>query len=406
LWREERIFRKHVPRRVPGDAATFLPSVNHAVYRAADARDSSCNAVDDIRELPFSITVPWLPAPRSANCNLDKREEPGAGATAAHKEHQAQSGAEYENWLGWLALRATRCGRWRFFAPEQRSAAATLRAGKVASDFAGIQRKATTEASNNGKSFSSWSRTGRSELLTLSRPLLQQADVVLSRFRSLAGSFATCFPTAELVTLKARRLECSTQDEINSLLVAYAVATNRSFKNGEAGIRCFSDAPPGNRSAPPREVFFEVVPASRRPLCRAAAGFFLSRSPRCIAVLFTTFSRGASVKSCWARSTSDTTLAIYMPGVDYVRSCCPLVDAGLDPEIPCAIISHANAARTTDLLDQHRCALQRTEIAGARRCDVGKVATQAVQEIGEPSCGGQFSESDNLNIPVHSWVKN
>jgi len=37
---------------------------------------------------------------------------------------------------------------------------------------------------------------------------------------------------------------------------------------------------------------------------------------------------------------------------------------------------------------------------------VGKVATQAVQEIGERAAAGQLRESDNLNIPVHSWVKN
>jgi len=84
-------------------------------------------------------------------------------------------------------------------------------------------RKPQRKALNNGESFSSWSRTGHPELLTRRPRASWNKRTLCCSIRSLARNFATGSPTAELVDVgKDAPLELLTQDEINSLLVAYA----------------------------------------------------------------------------------------------------------------------------------------------------------------------------------------
>ncbi len=92
-------------------AATSVPSVNQAVYRAADAQGLLCNAVDDVENCHFYygavVQRGDLQIAISTNGNSP------ALAQRLRKELQAQFGTEYENWLEWLgaardALRSSR----------------------------------------------------------------------------------------------------------------------------------------------------------------------------------------------------------------------------------------------------------------------------------------------------------
>ena len=59
--------------------------------------------------------------------------------------------------------------------------------------------------------------------------------------------------------------------------------------------------------------------------------------------MFTTAHRGREAEAvAWDKLvTSHSTLAIYMPGRDYRKLAVDLCRAGLDPQTPCAVISHA-----------------------------------------------------------------
>ncbi len=261
-----------------------------------------------------------------------------------------------------------------------------------------------------GKVFLVGAGPGDPELLTRKAArVLEQADVVLFDSLVSAEVLQLVSPTAELVDVGKRAgLKLLTQDEINSLLVAYAgrYETVVRLKGGDPML--FGRAAEEIEALRRANVLFEVVPGITAAFgAAAAAGFSLTDRRAASQVLFTTFSRGATVKSLgWREVTSDTTLAIYMPGVDYAEVAARLVDAGLDPEIPCAVISHATRPEQQICWTNIAALFDEQKLPAPAVVIVGKVATQAVQEVGERAVVGQFSESDNLNIPVHSWVKN
>ena len=261
-----------------------------------------------------------------------------------------------------------------------------------------------------GKVFLVGAGPGDPELLTRKAArVLEQADVVLHDSLVSTEVMQLVSPNAEIVDVGKRAgLKLLTQDEINSLLVAYAGRYEVVVRLKGGDPMLFGRASEEIEALRRADVPFEVVPGISAAFgAAAAAGFSLTDRRVASQVLFTTFSRGATAKSLgWREVTSDTTLAIYMPGVDYAEVAARLVDAGLDPQTPCAVISHATRAEQQIRWTNIAALFDEEKMPAPAVMVVGKVATQAVQEIGERAAVGQFSESDKLNISLHSWVKN
>ena len=261
-----------------------------------------------------------------------------------------------------------------------------------------------------GKVFLVGAGPGDPELLTRKAArVLEQADVILFDSLVSAEVLQLVSPAAELVDVGKRAgLKLLTQDEINSLLIAYAGRYEAVVRLKGGDPMLFGRAAEEIEALRRANVPFEIVPGITAAFgAAAAAGFSLTDRRAASQVLFTTFSRGATVKSLgWREVTSDTTLAIYMPGVDYAEVAARLMDAGLDAEIPCAVISHATRPEQQIRWTNIAALFDEQKLPAPAVVIVGKVATQAVQEIGERTALGQFSQSDNLNFPAHSWVKN
>jgi len=261
-----------------------------------------------------------------------------------------------------------------------------------------------------GKVFLVGAGPGDSELLTRKAArLLEQADVVLHDSLVSAEVLKLVSPTAEIVDVGKRAgLKRLSQDEINSLLVAYAGRNNVVVRLKGGDPMLFGRASEEMEALRRASVSFEVVPGVSAAFGAAAsAGFSLTDRRVASQVLFTTFSRGASAKSLgWREVTSDTTLAIYMPGVDYAEVAARLVGAGLDPQIPCAVISHATRAEQQIRWTNIAALFDEEKLPAPAVLIVGKVATQAVQEIGGKSSAAQFGQSEILDIPLQSWIKN
>lgn len=81
-------------------AATSVPSVNEAVYRAADARGLLCNAVDDIENCHFYYGS--VVQRGDLQLAISTNGKSPALAQRLRKELEAQFGPEYESWLEWL----------------------------------------------------------------------------------------------------------------------------------------------------------------------------------------------------------------------------------------------------------------------------------------------------------------
>jgi uroporphyrin-III C-methyltransferase len=261
-----------------------------------------------------------------------------------------------------------------------------------------------------GKVFLVGAGPGDPELLTLKAArVLRQADVVLHDSLVSAEVLSLICPSAQIVDVGKRAgLKLLTQDEINSLLVAYAArhAVVVRLKGGDPLL--FGRASEEIEALRRANVPFEIVPGISAAFgAAAAAGISLTDRRVASQVLFTTFSRGESVKSLgWREVTADTTLAIYMPGTDYAEVAARLLDAGLSAEVPCAVISQATRAEQQILWSNVAALFDEQKLPAPALLIVGRVATQDVREIGKKVSAVRFSKPEEVNVVPQSLMKN
>ncbi len=187
---------------------------------------------------------------------------------------------------------------------------------------------------------------GDPELLTLKAlRVLGAADVVLHddlvspEIIELASRAARVYNVGKRCGRKA-----ISQDEINSLMVAYAGAglSVVRLKGGDPLI--FGRA--GEEMDALREagIDFEVIPGVTAALAAAAAArISLTDRRRASRVIFVSNHRCAGKSPLdWRRVVSlGATIVVYMPGDDYGSLAAELCAAGLSGEIPCVIVSIA-----------------------------------------------------------------
>jgi uroporphyrin-III C-methyltransferase len=189
---------------------------------------------------------------------------------------------------------------------------------------------------------------GDPELLTLrAARLLQQADIILHD--ALVGpEILARIGSARVIDIGKRcGTKLLTQEEINSLLVAYAAEypVVVRLKSGDPSI--FGRAGEEIEALVQAGISFEIVPGVTSAIAAAAAaGISLTDRRFAARVVFATAHRGAGAGAmAWDKLvTSHSTLAIYMPGSDYKLLASQLCDAGLEAQTPCAVISHAGRA--------------------------------------------------------------
>jgi uroporphyrin-III C-methyltransferase len=175
--------------------------------------------------------------------------------------------------------------------------------------------------------------------------LLQQADVVLHDALVSDEIIALISPRATVIDIGKRRgHKLLTQDEIDTLLVHYgaSVAITVRLKGGDPTI--FGRAGEEIQALRNAGIDYEIVPGITSAIAAAStAGISLTDRRLASSVIFTTAHRGQDHQRLeWDRLvTSGATVAIYMPGTDYSKLADELTDAGLAPETPCAVVSHA-----------------------------------------------------------------
>lgn len=251
---------------------------------------------------------------------------------------------------------------------------------------------------------------GDPELLTVKAVrILERADVVLHDSLVSAAVLALIRPSAQLLDVGKRAgQKLLTQDEINSLLVSYAAKNQVVVRLKGGDPMLFGRASEEIDALRIANVPFEIVPGISAAFgAAAAAGFSLTDRRAASQVLFTTFSRGDSVKSLgWREVTSDTTLAIYMPGTDYSEVAARLLDAGLGAEIPCAVISHATRADQEIRWSSVGALFHEQKLPAPAILIVGRVATQDVREIGEKVSAVRLGSREAVEVMQQSWLKN
>jgi uroporphyrin-III C-methyltransferase len=186
---------------------------------------------------------------------------------------------------------------------------------------------------------------GDPELLTLrAARLLQQADIVLHD-ALVSAEILALIGAAKVIDIGKRcGTKLLTQEEINSLLVAYAAEYSVvvRLKSGDPTI--FGRAGEEIEALLQAGISYQIVPGVTSAIASAAAaGISLTDRRFASSVVFATAHRGNGAEAAaWDKLvTSHSTLAIYMPGSNYKLLAGQLGDAGLDWQTPCAVISHA-----------------------------------------------------------------
>lgn len=266
-----------------------------------------------------------------------------------------------------------------------------------------------------GKVFLVGAGPGDPELLTVKAlRVLERADVVLHDSLVSAGVLALISQDAQIVDVGKRAgQKLLTQDEINSLLVHFSGKheTVVRLKGGDPLL--FARAAEEIESLRHANIPFEVVPGISAAFGAAAsAGFSLTDRRVASQVLFTTFSHGDSVKNLgWREVTAGTTLAIYMPGADYAEVAARLIDADLNIDTPCAVISQATRAEQQIRWSNIGALFEEHKLPAPAILIVGRVATQAVRSNGEKVPAASFdkpvmAEPGIADVVPQSWVKN
>ncbi len=195
-----------------------------------------------------------------------------------------------------------------------------------------------------GKVFLVGAGPGDPELLTLrAARLLGQANIVLHDALVTTEILAMISPAAKIIDIGKRcGRKLLTQAEINSLLIFYATTVEVvvRLKGGDPCI--LGRAGEEIEALTAAGIAFDIVPGITSALAgAAAAGISLTDRRFASSVVFTTAHRGDGADAVgWDKLvSSNSTLAIYMPGSDYRRLSEQLRNAGLTPHTPCVVIS-------------------------------------------------------------------
>jgi uroporphyrin-III C-methyltransferase len=228
---------------------------------------------------------------------------------------------------------------------------------------------------------------GDPELLTLKAVrLLESADVVLHDSLVSREVLERISSAADIVDVGKRcGRKLLTQDEINALLVSYAVSHDVvvRLKGGDPSI--FGRAGEELQALREARVEYEVVPGVTAALgAAAAAGISLTDRRIASQVLLSTFSRGADASAMdWGCLTPATTLVLYMPGPDYAEVSRRLAEAGLPGDLPCVIVSGASGSRQQVRWSSVRALSVEEKLPAPALMIVGRVASRQVREIGD-----------------------
>jgi uroporphyrin-III C-methyltransferase len=228
---------------------------------------------------------------------------------------------------------------------------------------------------------------GDPELLTQKAArLLQNTDIVLHDSLVSREVLDLITPNAEIIDVGKRAgQKLLTQDEINSLLVSYAVQNKMvvRLKGGDPTI--FGRAGEELDALRRANVPYEIVPGvTAATAAAAAAGISLTDRRAASQVLLTTFSRGENGKQMdWGAVTSTTSLVLYMPGAEYAEVSARLRDGGLPADLPCAIVSAASGARQMVRWSNISRLATEAKLPAPALLIVGRVAAQRAHEISE-----------------------
>jgi uroporphyrin-III C-methyltransferase len=233
---------------------------------------------------------------------------------------------------------------------------------------------------------------GAADLLTLrAASLLKKAEVVLHDDLVTAEVLELCLASAQVINVGKRRGNKSrSQEQINALMIWYARETEAQtivrLKSGDPAV--FGRLAEEIDALRHAGIEFEVVPGVTAASA-AAASAGITLTDRHAASSFT-FVTAHNIRGEKLRPTGfdpqRASFAVYMPGPDYSKTARELVEAGVDANVSCLLVSHAGRE------SEKRCFMTLHDLAFA-----GGVAAPAILIVGKVAKRGAIEAQEELN---------
>jgi uroporphyrin-III C-methyltransferase/precorrin-2 dehydrogenase/sirohydrochlorin ferrochelatase len=398
-------------------AATDLPEVNAAVYRAALERNIPCNSVDDIPNCDFFFGS--VVSRGDLQIAISTAGESPAVAQRLRREIDEQLPADLGPWLASLGelrrevLSSHPRGEERrllLHALAQRDICdsalcatrqlARTQKSVILSDRSvaeGVEGPAFSKRAVAGAVYLVGAGPGDPDLLTVKAVrLIESADVILHDDLVTPAILGLAPPHAVLVNVGKRcGTKTITQDEINALMIEHAQAGRNVVRLKSGDPMLFGRAAEELSALAQAGVPCEIVPGVSAAFAAAAAiGRSLSDRDWASNVIFSTGHHAQSHNRAALPALEDATRVVYMPGRDLRLLAAEWLDEGLPADLPCAVVSHAAQP------DQH--------VAHTTLGELGSVAPVAapslllagwaVREIAEPKLSAE--DIGSLTAPI------
>jgi len=328
-------------------AATDVPEVNAAVYRAAVERNIPCNSVDDIPNCDFYFGS--VAKRGDLQIAISTAGESPALAQRLRREIDEQLPEDLGPWLEKLgALRR------EVLAVHPRGEARRLLLHELAhreicdSALCSTKQMARTGRpvahAEAGKAYLVGAGPGDPELLTVKAlRLIESAEVILhddlvpQELLRLANRASAIVNVGKRCGVKA-----ITQGEINALMIEHAQAGKSVLRLKSGDPMLFGRAAEEMTALRDAGVPYEVVPGVSAAFAAAAAiGRSLTDREWASKAIFSTGHHAQSHNRAALPALEDATRVVYMPGRDLTLLAEQWMMEGLPVELPCAVVSRA-----------------------------------------------------------------
>jgi uroporphyrin-III C-methyltransferase/precorrin-2 dehydrogenase/sirohydrochlorin ferrochelatase len=331
-------------------AATDVPEVNAAVYRAALERGIFCNSVDDIPNCDFFFGS--VVARGDLQIAISTAGESPAVAQRLRREIDAQLPQDLGPWLARIGELRRHVLEIHPRGEERKSLLHQLATRQVCdSESCPTRRLAmaplgTPVADQGGKVWLVGAGPGDPDLLTVKALRLIQSAHIILHDDLVPHAILDLGRHAETVNVGKRcGAKNITQEEINDLMVEHARNGKRVVRLKSGDPLIFGRAAEELESLTDAGIDFEVVPGITAAFAAAAAiPCSLTDRNNASNVMFSTGHHAASHNDSQLPRIEDVTRAIYMPGRDLRTLAAEWLAEGLPADFPCAVVSRAAQA--------------------------------------------------------------
>jgi uroporphyrin-III C-methyltransferase/precorrin-2 dehydrogenase/sirohydrochlorin ferrochelatase len=329
-------------------AATDVPEVNAAVYRAAVEHGVACNSVDDVPNCDFYFGA--VVSRGELQIAISTAGESPAVAQRLRREIDAQLPEDLGGWLAKLGELRREVLAAHPRGEERRLLLHELAAREICdSALCGTRELARTgrPVAAAGYVYLVGAGPGDPELLTVRAVrLIEKADVILHDDLVPEAILALAAKGAEIVNVGKRCGKKSiTQEEINALMIEHAGAGRSVVRLKSGDPLIFGRAAEEMAALAEAGVRYEVAPGVSAAFAAAAAvGCSLTDREWASNVIFSTGHHAQSHNHAPLPELEDATRVVYMPGRDLKLLAEEWMQRGLPAELPCALVARAGQA--------------------------------------------------------------